>query len=165
LKRLLVLDLEQDDPQKCTGKRMIRMGRAERTLRPRGLSLNPTSLKIIEPEDTNRFSEITVIDSSWNKSDDMFFSKFRQHSRRLPLLLAGNPINYGKPYKLSSIEAAAAALFIMGEREQAIDLLSLVKWGHTFLELNLELLESYSKSQDLKEEERKILRELFGLSL
>ncbi|WP_126449092.1 DUF367 family protein [Sulfodiicoccus acidiphilus] len=163
--RILVLDLAQDDPKKCTGKRMIRMGRAERTLRPRGLVLNPISNFVLGPQDRSSFDTITVIDSSWNKSDSGFFSKFFSSSRRLPILLAGNPVNYAKPYKLSSLEATAAALFILGEREQALEILTLVKWGHTFLELNNELLERYASSSDVVEEEKRIMIDVFGLEV
>ena len=59
-------------------------------------------------------------------------------------MLASNPVNYGKPHKLSSIEALAAGLYIMGFSERASQLLSLFKWGPTFLSLNHEPLESYS---------------------
>jgi pre-rRNA-processing protein TSR3 len=49
-----------------------------------------------------------------------------------------------KPHKLSSVEALAAALIIMGFRESAVRLLGLFKWGESFLTLNHEPLESYS---------------------
>lgn len=64
--------------------------------------------------------------------------------RRLPTFLASNPVNYAKPHKLSSIEALAAGLYIMGFKEKASQLLSLFKWGPTFLTLNAQPLEAYS---------------------
>jgi pre-rRNA-processing protein TSR3 len=70
---------------------------------------------------------------------------------RLPTLLASNPVNYAKPHKLSSIEALAAGLYIMGFSERASQLLSLFKWGPTFLTLNHEPLEAYSMASSDEE--------------
>jgi pre-rRNA-processing protein TSR3 len=67
-------------------------------------------------------------------------------ARRLPTLLAANPTNYAKKHKLSSVEALAAASFIMGYKDVAEKLLSLFKWGDTFLTLNKELLDAYSSA-------------------
>ena len=67
--------------------------------------------------------------------------------RCLPVLIAGNPVNFGKATKLSTVEALAAALYIVGYEDQAGELLSIFKWGHTFLELNHERLESYKNAR------------------
>lgn len=64
-------------------------------------------------------------------------------SRALPFLLAANPVNYGKPYQLSTLEAFAAALYILGEVGQAQKIVGIYTWGHRFLELNKEPLEDY----------------------
>jgi pre-rRNA-processing protein TSR3 len=59
-------------------------------------------------------------------------------------MLAGNPTNYAKLGKLSSAEALAGALYILGEQELAEKMMGKFKWGHTFLELNVGLLNDYA---------------------
>jgi len=67
------------------------------------------------------------------------------------LLVAANPTYYGRPTILSTAEALAAALFILGERSRAKEILSIFKWGPTFLELNHEPLEAYANADDSTE--------------
>jgi pre-rRNA-processing protein TSR3 len=69
----------------------------------------------------------------------------------LPVLVAGNPTNYAQPTKLSTAEALSAALHIAGFKEDAGKLLSIFKWGHTFFDLNLEMLESYANAKNSTE--------------
>lgn len=63
--------------------------------------------------------------------------------RLLPFLVATNPVNYGKPCKLSCAEALAAALCLAGLRDAALAVMSRFKWGHSFFSTNGELLERY----------------------
>ena len=64
------------------------------------------------------------------------------------MLLAANPTNYGLLYTLSSVEALSATLVILGLRPEAEKLLSKFKWGQTFLDLNVNALEDYSKAEN-----------------
>ena len=60
---------------------------------------------------------LVALDCSWEKADSAFAIRLPGSGRRLPTLLASNPINYAKQHKLSSLEAMAAALYITGFTE------------------------------------------------
>jgi pre-rRNA-processing protein TSR3 len=62
----------------------------------------------------------------------------------VPFLVAANPVNYGKPLKLSCVEAIAATMMLTGFQAEAAAILGKFKWGHTFLKINQELFAMYS---------------------
>jgi pre-rRNA-processing protein TSR3 len=142
------------DPRKCTVKKLERAGlitifnKIQRI--PRNtLLLDPTAEQALSPAD--RFvRSITALDCSWVVLDTGQVSSWRIR-RALPFLVAANPVNFGKPCKLSSVEALAAALFILGERVQAEAILSKVNWGIRFLEVNEEPLNLYAAAKDSTE--------------
>jgi pre-rRNA-processing protein TSR3 len=81
--------------------------------------------------------------------------------RKIPVLLAGNPINYAKLGKLSSVESLSACYYVLGEKNFASNLLDKFKWGHTFLELNHDALEDYSLAEN-RDDITKIEMDYFG---
>ena len=91
------------------------------------------------------FNSITGIDCSWALAEQVFKKDFVGVSRKLPPLLAGNPVNYSKINKLTTVEAIAGAIFILGDEKLSRNLLEKFNWGHTFLELNENLLHDYQK--------------------
>jgi rRNA small subunit aminocarboxypropyltransferase len=54
----------------------------------------------------------------------------------VPYLIATNPVNYGKPWRLNCVEALAAAFYITGFDRHAERLLEKFSWGHSFWEVN-----------------------------
>nr|AIE92270.1 pre-rRNA-processing protein (TSR3) [uncultured marine thaumarchaeote AD1000_21_E03] len=60
-------------------------------------------------------------------------------------------MNYSKLNKLSTVEALAGAVYILGEPDLTHTLLKKFKWGNTFFELNKNLLQDYSKAQSESE--------------
>ena len=143
--KLQVLMFYQDDPKKCTAAKMVKFGLAQniKKIGNKGLVLDPFSEKTLLPGDKSLIRAIVGIDCSWNLADQAFSKKFDGIKRKLPPLLAGNPVNYAKLNKLTTVEALSASLFILGFKEQSLALLDKFKWGHTFYELNQNLLEEY----------------------
>ncbi len=116
-----------------------------RNTNKKNLVLDPFSDKVLLPKDKSLINSIVGLDCSWNLVDQAFSKKFIGVKRKLPPLLAGNPVNYSKLNKLTTAEAISASLFIMGFKKDALELLNKFKWGHTFYDLNQNLLDEYSK--------------------
>lgn len=149
---IYVLELCQDDPFKCTARKMIQMDLAKGVGRKFHASdstivLNPFAHRVLSSDDASA-KGILAVDCSWNQAKEIFFKRMGGKHRRLPVLLAGNPTNYARPDVLSSVEAVAATLYILGHVEEAKRYLSIYKWGPTFETLNAEPLEAYRKARD-----------------
>lgn len=157
--------MRQDDPSKCTAAKLAKFRIAEpvRFIRKDTIVLSPFSDILLTRNDANIAGAVCAIDCSWEKADDVAKHQRVFSSgigRRLPAMLAANPVNYAKLGKLSSAEALAGALYILGDKQTAADILNKFKWGHTFLELNADLLEDYSKAET-QDQIKQIEREYF----
>jgi len=111
--------------------------------------LNPLAPHMLLPNDKILVERcgLVAVDCSWERAQNVFGTKLFGTGRRLPALLASNPVNYAKLHKLSSAEAIAAALYVLGFKADARRLLASFKWGETFFTLNYEPLESYSEAE------------------
>lgn len=153
--RLLYAYLSQDDPRKSTMKKLERFGLVAKVplaRASRSLSLTPYSDLFILPSDRELALKtgLLIVDGSWNRITSIESLRAR-HSRKLPLLVPVNPVNFGKPGKLSSVEAMAAALFILGFPDAADLVLSKFNWGENFIPMNREPLEEYVKCSSQEE--------------
>ena len=149
---IIVYHAGQCAPKKCTGTRLGRMNKAKivKNMRfiPRGsVVLNPVSEVAFSAADKENVlkSGLVALDCSWKQAEKIFAASTAGAQRSLPYLLAANPINTYKPVKLSTAEAVAAALYIIGMTEEADDVMSVFKWGHSFITLNREWLDAYAE--------------------
>mgnify|MGYP003460250451 FL=1 len=158
--------LNQDDPKKCSALKLIRFGSVLPThsIKHNMLVLNPFASEVVCKTDKTIADSICVIDCSWNKAESVLTNhKYLRKGipRKIPALLAGNPINYARLGRLSSVESLAACYYVLGEKDFASSLLDKFKWGHTFLELNHDALKDYSAAENRKDIMR-IELEYFG---
>ncbi len=140
--KLLCLHLNECDRKKCTALKLKKLGILEIVSDIKGKShysvtLNPLSKKIIDINDRTIIENygLMIIDCSWKKIFNLKNLNLR-NSRKLPSLIASNPVNYGKWEKLSSAEALAAALYITDYSERADLILSKFSWGPEFKRIN-----------------------------
>jgi pre-rRNA-processing protein TSR3 len=153
---VIIYDECQCDPKKCTAKRMLKfgLGKEAKTLGaiPKGsIVLSPFSDKALSPADIQHARRgLVVMDLTWTNIDQFPRPKGMQE-RALPYLLASNPINWGRPMELNSAEAVMAALYILGEKNQAGEFLGRFNWAPEFMRLNGNMLEDYSKAADSSE--------------
>ncbi len=153
---LFILDYRECDPDKCTARKLIDKKYAEKIVNDRelgkdGIYLNPLSEKAISPEDKEKANSggIRAIDCTWTEAEEKIPEY--ENGRALPYLVAVNPINYGKPFQLTTVEAIAAALYILGEEDQAREILSIFNWGEQFIEMNKNPLNDYQEAESSKE--------------
>jgi pre-rRNA-processing protein TSR3 len=156
--KIIIYHARQCDPKKCTALKLKRHGLVRlvhqmKFLPKRAIVLNPFSQIAFSPADRQRIESfgLAALDCSWEHAEKVLIKHARGTSRCLPFLIAGNPVNFGKPTKLTTVEALVAALYIAGFNEEAAGLLSIFKWGHTFLEINYERLENYAKAKNSTE--------------
>jgi len=154
---------KQDDPKKCTAAKIVKFKLATSVRSPSSntLLLDPFAQMTLLRNDASLVNSITGIDCSWELAGKTFTKKFPGIARKLPPLLAGNPVNYSKLGKLTTVEAIAGAAFIMNFASLAHNLLNKFKWGHTFYDLNQDLLADYSQASS-EEEINSVIKE-YGL--
>jgi pre-rRNA-processing protein TSR3 len=145
-----------DDPDKCTARKLARFDLATLHRSPRdvppGVVLNPFAERALSPADADLAvaDRLVALDCSWETAEREAFD-LPGVQRALPFLVAANPVNYGTPFQLNTVEAFAGACCILGERDLAETVLGKFRWGHTFLELNEEPLERYAECADSSE--------------
>ena len=157
--KLIVYHANEDDPKKCSARKLRKFGLAniETNIRkiPKGaIILSPFAEKSISKEDMDIAirNGIIAVDCSWKNAEKCFnLLDLKNNARSIPFVIAANPVNYGKPFKLSTLEAFATVLYILGEINQAKEILEIYKWGPHFLTLNKEPLEEYRKAKSSKE--------------
>jgi len=152
---LALWEFNQNDAKRDSGSKMVRMGMA-RTLRIgqgfRGIVLSSEADIVVSPADRDVVAShgIGGINCSWNRLEEIPFRTMgsSRHHRVLPFMVAANPVNYGRPFKMNTAEAMAATLYIAGFQEEAERLLEPFGWGPEFIRVNREALEMYAAATD-----------------
>ncbi|KAK5135017.1 hypothetical protein LTR08_005677 [Meristemomyces frigidus] len=150
-------DLNHCDAKRCSGKRLMRLGLMRELhigQKHSGVVVSPKAKTVLSPADRGVLEQYgaAVVEASWKRIDEVPFSKIGgPHPRLLPYLIAANPTNYGKPWRLNCVEALAACFFICGRKEWAESILSTFSYGEAFLRINDEVLKRYAACQDEEE--------------
>ncbi|RHY35102.1 hypothetical protein DYB32_000400 [Aphanomyces invadans] len=150
---LRMWDFQQCDSKRCTGRKLCRLGYVT-SMKPgahfRGIVLSPHGTKLVSREDLGIVESvgISVIDCSWARIQEMGIKQINSGTHRLlPFLVAANTVNYGKPHKLSCVEAIAATLYI----DEAVQLMDEFPWGMEFLKINADVLDAYAACESSDE--------------
>ena len=158
------------NPKLCTAIRVLKFKKAKeinvKHIKSNSIVLTPFSNTALSPEDKEmaRKFGLVGVDCSWNDIEGGRKALVKGRGRALPFLVAANPTNYGDPSKLSTLEAIASALYILGIKEQCKEILDLVSWGNEFMKINKEYLNNYAEaknSRDVVKRQKKFMNKLY----
>jgi pre-rRNA-processing protein TSR3 len=133
---LWMWEFGQNDPKRDSGSKLQRLGLAK-TLKlgksfP-GVVLSSEATVIISPADADIILQhgIAGINCSWNRLSEIPFGSMGKgrHHRILPFLIAANPVNYGRPFKMNTAEAMAACMYIAGFKDDALLMMEPFSYG------------------------------------
>jgi pre-rRNA-processing protein TSR3 len=150
-------DLGHCDAKRCSGKRLMRLGMMRELhvgQKFAGVVVSPKAKKIISKEDKELLEQYgaAVVEASWKRIDEVPFGRIGGKCERLlPYLVAANPTNYGKPWRLNCVEALASCFYICGHPEWAESILSTFSYGEAFLDINSALLKRYMACENEEE--------------
>lgn len=116
-----------------------------------GIIVSPKAKSILSPADKDIMEQYgaAVVEASWNRIEEVPFNRIGgPNPRLLPYLIAANPTNYGKPWRLNCVEALAACFYICARPEWAEEILSTFSYGESFIEINREVLDRYASCKD-----------------
>jgi len=144
-----------DDPKRNTARKLVRFELVDRAYRRQikraGVVLDPRADVAFSPADRKASRRgVLGLDCSWATLEKVF-PRVSKDARALPYLIAANPVNFGRPWRLSTAEALSASAYILGDVQEAEELVSKFKWGPNFIILNREPLEAYMAAKDSSE--------------
>ncbi len=127
---------------------------------------SPNAKTTLSPADRELLEQhgAAVVECSWVRLAEVPFSRIGGKCERLlPYLVAANPVNYGRPWRLNCVEALAACFVICGHEDWAEVALQHFSYGKPFLEINSQLFKRYAACQneeEIKKAEEKWLAKL-----
>lgn len=150
-------DLGHCDQKRCSGKKLMRLGLMRELQvgqKHAGVVISPKGKKVVSAADRELLEQYgaAVVECSWKRVDEVPFNKIGGKCERLlPYLIAANPVNYGRPWRLNCVEALAATFYICGHPDWAEEVLSTFSYGDAFLEINEQVLKRYAACTDEEE--------------
>ncbi|KAK5686248.1 ribosome biogenesis protein tsr3 [Elasticomyces elasticus] len=147
-------DLNHCDAKRCSGKRLMRLGLMRELhvgQKHPGIVISPKAKTIVNPSDREVLEQYgaAVVEASWNRIEEVPWGKIGgPNARLLPYLIAANPTNYGRPWRLNCVEALAACFAICGHQDWAEEILSTFSYGQAFLDINEAVLKRYAACED-----------------
>ncbi|KAL8946714.1 MAG: hypothetical protein Q9222_006928 [Ikaeria aurantiellina] len=162
-------DLEHCDPKRCSGKRLMHFGMMRELSvgqKFSGVVISPNAKTLVSRVDAPLLETYgaAVVECSWVRISEVPWAKIGgKHERLLPYLVAANPTNYGRPWRLNCAEALAATFFILGHEDWAEHVLQHFSYGKPFLEINAQVLKRYAScenEEEVKECEKRWLEKI-----
>ncbi|KIY03106.1 uncharacterized protein Z520_01573 [Fonsecaea multimorphosa CBS 102226] len=162
-------DFGHCDSKRCSGKRLMHFGMMRELpvgQKFPGVVISPNAKQILSPADRELLEQhgAAVVECSWVRLEEVPFSRIGGKCERLlPYLVAANPVNYGRPWRLNCVEALAACFCICGHDDWAEIILQHFPYGKPFLEINSQLFKRYAACQneeEMKKAEEKWLAKL-----
>ncbi|KAF2758278.1 RLI and DUF367 domain protein [Pseudovirgaria hyperparasitica] len=147
-------DLGHCDQKRCSGKRLMRLGLMRELhvgQKHAGVVISPKGKTVVSRADKDLLEQYgaAVVEASWNRIEEVPFGRIGGKCERLlPYLIAANPTNYGRPWRLNCVEALAACFYICGHADWAEHVLSTFSYGEAFLDINSQLLKRYAACEN-----------------
>ena len=119
--KLIVYHTNEDDPKKCSAKKLARFGHVNLETKIRqtpknAILLNPFAERCFSKEDKKNAEKngILAVDCSWVNAETSFgFLDKRCVSRALPYLIAANPVNFEKSLNVQNLIWEAILLILV----------------------------------------------------
>lgn len=111
----------------------------------------PNAKSVLSPADRELLEQFgaAVVECSWVRIKEVPWTRIGGKCERLlPYLVAANPVNYGRPWRLNCVEAIAACFAICGRLDWAEIVLQHFSYGKPFLEINSQLFKRYAACKD-----------------
>ncbi|KIV96140.1 hypothetical protein PV10_00044 [Exophiala mesophila] len=147
-------DFGHCDAKRCSGKRLMHFGMMRELpigQKHPGVVISPNAKTIVSPADRELLEQYgaAVVECSWVRVQEIPWSRIGGKCERLlPYLVAANPVNYGRPWRLNCVEALAACFAICGHLDWAEIALQHFSYGKPFLEINSQLLKRYAACEN-----------------
>ncbi|KAK5172850.1 ribosome biogenesis protein tsr3 [Saxophila tyrrhenica] len=147
-------DLNHCDAKRCSGKRLMRLGLMRELhvgQKHAGVVVSPKAKVLLSPADRPILEQYgaAVVEASWKRIEEVPFTRIGgPNPRLLPYLIAANPTNYGRPWRLNCVEALAACFAICGHKDWAEEVLATFSYGEAFLSINEAVLKKYAACED-----------------